>query len=231
MDEDPIKNPDGVCIGEEIPGKIHVLMKPIGGLIDAETLLHETGHAFFLSHFDPELPIEYRRLYRSPALDEAFAFLFMELTENPAWLTSVVGMPADKADELTKLMKTKRLCLIRRYIGKFLAEKELHETGDLKNADPYCLHLGNATGFVYEPRGYLVDMEPDFYSLDYLKAWGGAHVLRRHLEEQFGKEWFRNPQAGELLRKIAYGGRRDSIDEVLVSMCGKPSRLPELDGD
>ena len=229
--DDPIKNPDGVCIGEEIPGKIHVLMKPIGGLIDAETLLHETGHAFFLSHFDPMLPLEYRRLYRTPALDEAFAFLFMELTENPVWLTDVVNMPLDKANELSWLMKTKRLCLIRRYIGKFLAEKELHETGDLKDAEPYCRHLGNATGFVYEPRGYLVDMEPDFYSLDYLKAWGGAHVLRSQLEEQFGMDWFQKHQAGELLRQIAKGGRRDSLDNVLLLMCGNPSRLPEFDGD
>ena len=155
ISDSPAKNPNGMCVGVEIPGEVHVFMKPVGGLINVETLLHETGHAFFLSHFDPALPIEDRRLYRSPALDEAFAFLFMDLIDNPAWLTGTAGMPSKAADALSGLLKTKRLCLIRRYIGKFLAEKELHETGDIKNSGPYCRNLGATTGFIYEPQGYL----------------------------------------------------------------------------
>ena len=224
----PAKNPDGICIGVEIPGEIHVLMKPVGGLIDVETLLHETGHAFFLSHFDPGLPIEYRRLYRSPALDETFAFLFMELIENPSWATRVAGMPPDEAEQLARLSRLRRLCLIRRHIGKFLAEKELHEETGIKNPEPYCRHLGRATGFVYEPQGYLVDMDSDFYSLDYLSAWGGAHVLGRFLETRFGNEWFAMPQAGTFLKEIASSGRRNSLDETLLSFCGERPRLPDF---
>ncbi|MFZ5866334.1 MAG: hypothetical protein ACOYXY_10675 [Thermodesulfobacteriota bacterium] len=226
LSDGPAKNPDGVCIGVEIPGEIHVLMKPVGGLIDVETLLHEVGHAFFLSHISPQLPAVYRRLYRSPALDETFAFLFMELIGNPAWLTSIAGMSSKEADDLTDLLQTKRLCLIRRYIGKFLAEKELHEKGNIKDSGPYCRHLQEATGFVYEPEAYLVDMESDFYSLEYLRAWAGAHALQTHLEGTFGQEWFSSPQAGELLRQLASSGRRDSVEEVLTPLCGRPPRLP-----
>ena len=36
----------------------------------------------------------------------------------------------------------------------------------MKNSEPYCRHLNEATGFVYEPEGYLVDMEPDRSLLD-----------------------------------------------------------------
>jgi hypothetical protein len=222
------KNPSGICLGVEIPGEIHVLLKPVGGLIDVETFLHEMGHAFFLCHFDPELPVEYRRLYRSPALDEAFAFLFSELIENEYWLTKVAKMPEDKARDLASLFQTKKLCLIRRHIGKFLAEKELHETGEFKNPGPYCRHLEDATGFTYEPVGYLVDMEPDFYALDYLNAWGGANVLREFIETRFGKEWFERPEAGDLLRGIAAKGRRDSLEKILVSLCGEGPRLPDF---
>ncbi|MBM3302981.1 MAG: hypothetical protein FJY85_23920, partial [Deltaproteobacteria bacterium] len=123
--DNPSKSSAGICLGVEIPGEVHVIMKPVNGLIDIETLLHETGHAFFLSHFNSELPVEYRRLFRSGALDETFAFLFMNLIENGSWLTSVVGIPEDEAAQLAHLVRVKRLCLIRRYIGKFLAEKEL----------------------------------------------------------------------------------------------------------
>jgi len=228
MSNSTTKNPSGICIGVEVPGQVHVLVKPVGGLVDAETLLHEMGHAYFMSHFDRGLPVEYRRLYRSPALDETFAFLFSDLIENEYWLKKIAGMPSEKAKELAKLLRTKKLCLIRRHIGKFLAEKELHETGDIKDPGPYCRHLEDATGFVYEPVGYLIDMEPDFYALDYLMAWGGAHVLRQCIEMRFGEGWFEKPEAGAFLEEIASPGRRDPLEKVLVSFCGEKPRLPRF---
>lgn len=222
------KSSNGICLGVKIPGKVHVVMRPVGGLIDLETLLHETGHAFFLSNFNSALPLEYRRLYRSPALDEAFAFLFMNLIENTAWLAEMAGMQAKEAERLAELYRTKRFCLIRRYIGKFLAEKELHESGDIKNPAFYCRHLENATGFVYEPQGYLVDMEPAFYALDYLHAWGGADALARYLEAEYGQEWFKSADAGSFLRGIASSGRKNTLEEALLTFCGSDKRLPRF---
>lgn len=225
------KNPDGVCVGEEIPGKIHVLMKPIGGLIDVETLLHEMGHAFFLSYFDAALPIEYRRIYQTPALDEAFAFLFMELFMNPRWLSEMVDAPDATAEELSQLYWTKRLCLVRRYMGKFLAEKELHERNKITDSEPYRQSMALATGFVYSPQDYLVDMEPDFYALDYLNAWAGADVLRNHLEENFGENWYSDRRAGDFLKNIAKDGRRYTLEEVLLEHCGRELGVPERPRD
>ncbi len=222
------KNAGGICIGVEVPGQVHVFVKPIGGLIDVETLLHEMGHAFFLSNFDRDLPVEYRRLYRSAALDETFAFFFSDLIENEYWLRRIAGMPSEKAKELVKLFRTKKLCLVRRHIGRFLAEKELHEIGDIKNSEPYCRHLEAATGFIYEPVGYLVDMEPDFYALDYLMAWGGANILRRFIEMRYGEGWFEKPEAGAFLKEMALAGRRDSLEKILVSFCGEKPRLPDF---
>ncbi|MEW6348604.1 MAG: hypothetical protein AB1646_06045 [Thermodesulfobacteriota bacterium] len=222
------KNPDPICVGVEIPGEIYVLMKPVGGLIDVEALLHELGHAFFLAHVDPALPMEYRRLYRSPALDEAFAFLFMDLVDNPAWLTETAGLPEPEAQSLAYLYQTKRVCLIRRHIGKFLSEKELHETGVLTDSSPYCRHMMAATGFVYEPEGYLIDMDPDFYALDYLRAWAGAHLLRTYLEERFGLSWFTYPEAGAFLKDMAFRARRYSLEQTLRDFCGEEPHLPEF---
>lgn len=222
------KNPDGICVGVKIPGEIYVVMKPSGGLIDAETLLHETGHAFFLAHVDPGLPMEFRRLYRSRALDEAFAFLFMDLINNPIWLTQVAGLTEGKAEELRGLFDTKRLCLIRRYMGKFLAELELHENGNIKTSEYYCRNLASATGFAYEPEGYLIDMEPDFYALDYLNAWAGSYVLRGYLERTFGGDWFRHPDAGAFLRGVAANGRRYTMGDVFARFCGEGPRFPDF---
>lgn len=228
MESYAAKNPDAVCIGIEIPGDIHVLVKPVGGLIDMETLLHEVGHAFYISHFDSNLPLEYRRLYRSTALDEAFAFLFMELIENPLWARSVAGLEATEAARLADMSRLRRLCLVRRYIGKFLAELELHRSGDIKNPEPYCRRLHQATGFAYEPEGYLVDMEPDFYSFDYLCAWAGANSMRQFLESHFGYEWFQSNEAGDFLKTVASIGRRYSLEETLVRFFGMEPQLPHF---
>lgn len=227
----PGKSPRGMCVGVEIPGEVHIVMKPVDGLIDYETLLHETGHAFFLSNMDPGLPVEYRRLYRSAALDETFAFLFMDLAGNRAWLTTIAGMQTSDAEELARLSDTRRLCLIRRHIGKFLAEKDLLENGNIKDPKPYCTHLKSATGFDYEPAGYLIDMEPDFYALDYVRAWAGANSLRQVLEQEYGEDWFTNGRAGGLLKEMARTGRRYSLDETLELFCGKKAVLPDLSKD
>jgi hypothetical protein len=88
--------------------------------------------------------------------------------------------------------------------------------------------LNRATGFVYEPQGYLIDMEPDFYSLDYVSAWAGAHVLRGFLETRFGEDWYGKTEAGSFLKEIAFRGRRDSLEKVLTTYCGQEPRLPDF---
>lgn len=222
------KNTSGMCVGVEIPGDVYVLLKPTGGLLDMETLLHEAGHAFFLSNFNPALPVEFRRIFRSAALDETFAFLFMGLLENTDWLSQIGGIPDADLETISGKYRTKRLCLIRRYIGKFFAEKDLHDNKDIKNPDYYCRYLQKATGFVYEPEGYLIDMEPNFYSLDYLSAWGGADLLADYLASNFGSSWFLNAEAGAFLKNLASDGRKYSLEDALVNHCGRHPRLPEF---
>lgn len=225
---DPRKNPNAICVPIELPGKIHVIIKPIGGLIDLEALLHEMGHAFFLSGFSADAPLEYRRLYRSAALDEAFAFLFTQLLENPLWLVDVAKLKMSDAEKLSEVSRTKRLLLIRRHIGKFMAEKELFENGNFKDSGFYCKWLNRSTGFNYEPDGYLIDMDPDFYSANYVWAWAGAEVLREYLEQSFGKDWFQNAEAGSFLRRISIEGRKNSLEQALSKFCGATLTMPEF---
>ena len=226
LENSPLKNFDALCVGIEVPGEIHVIMKPVGGLLDLEALLHETGHAVFLRNVSPDVALEYRRFYRSSSLDETFAFLFMELAENPSWLTSVAGLSAADADNLSSKCRIKRLCLIRRYIGKFLAEKQYFEKQDLKDSGFYSRGMEEATGFEHEPEGYLIDMESDFYSLDYVMAWSGASILVRTLTDLFGESWFSRRDAGTFLREIASTGRKPSLQEVVEKFCSTELTLP-----
>ncbi|MCX5872601.1 MAG: hypothetical protein NTY51_05100 [Deltaproteobacteria bacterium] len=225
---DPRKNPNAICVPIELPGKIHVIIKPIGGLIDLEALLHEMGHAFFLSGFSVDAPVEYRRLYRTAALDESLAFLFTQLLENPLWLMDVAKLKKSDAEKLSAVSRTKRLLLIRRHIGKFMAEKELFQYGNFKDSGFYCNWLNRSTGFNYEPDGYLIDMDPDFYSAEYVWAWAGAEILREYLENSFGSDWFQSSEAGSFLGKISLEGRKNSLEQALSKFCGATLSMPQF---
>ena len=226
VDDDPSKNPNALCVPVELPGEIHVLLKPIGGLIDLEALLHEMGHAFFLAGFSADSPVEHRRLSRSSALDESIAFLFMQLIENPTWLRNVAKVGSADAEELSAIATTKRLLLIRRHIGKFLAEKEFFQDGTFKESGYYCKWLNRATGFNYEPDSYLIDMDQDFYSAEYVWAWAGADLIQRHLYAEFGNDWFQNPEAGNFLRRISLEGRKNSLTDVVSKFCDTILTMP-----
>ena len=228
IDDSPEQTPNAICVPVDLPGEIHVMLKPVGGLVDLEALLHEMGHAFFLRGFSAKSPVEHRRLCRSSALDETFAFLFMQLIENPVWLRDIAKLDTSEADELSAIVGIKRLLLIRRHVGKFLAEMELFQNGVFKDSSCYCKWLNRATGFNYEPDGYLIDMDPDFYSAEYVWAWAGADLVQQHLYDEFGTDWFRKPEAGDFLRQISFEGRKNSLEEALSKFCGTTLRMPKF---
>ncbi|MFH0958299.1 MAG: hypothetical protein V1897_06310 [Pseudomonadota bacterium] len=226
--DDARRNSDAICVPVDIPGEIRILVKPIGGIVDMEALLHEMGHAYFVSGFSRETPVEYRRLTRSPALDEAFAFLFMQLLENSKWLTDVARLAVSDAEKLVEEIRMKRLLLIRLHIGKFLAEKDLFESRNFKDSSFYCTWLQRATGFKYEPDGYLLDMEPEFYSAEYVWGWAGAEVLRRYLEGFCGENWYEVQEAGSFLTEISSDGRQNSLKQALSKFCGAELTMPSF---
>jgi peptidyl-dipeptidase A len=72
-----------------------------------ETLHHELGHAVYEMFLDPQLPW----LLRSPAhilSTEAIAITMGGLTLDKAWLTSVLGIPAARADTVAQAAHERR---------------------------------------------------------------------------------------------------------------------------
>ena len=57
-------------------------------------------------------------------------------------------------------------------------------------------------------------MDAGFYSADYLRAWIRSAQLRRHLVEQVGDDWWRNPGTGELLRDLFREGTKPTSEEI-----------------
>jgi hypothetical protein len=219
LEERPEKGLASRCVPLRVPGEIHVIVTPLGGSADRETLLHEMGHGLHYAYTSPALPYVYRQVPRSFALSECFAFLFQNLTLEPRWLREHSTLSDGEMRALIRFGTLKRLYLFRRYVGKLLFEVALFAGGDLGRAGAlYAETLQRATGFVYEPEAALMDLEEEFYSADYLQAWIAEPLLRRHLRRIFGDAWFMEKGAGALLSALWRVGDRWSLTEMLGSL-------------
>src|SRR5579885_3545800 len=78
LDVRPSKSPRAFCAPIEVPGKVMLVIQPIGGKDDWEALFHEAGHTEHYAHTDGELPMEDRRL-GDMAVTEGWAALLEKL--------------------------------------------------------------------------------------------------------------------------------------------------------
>jgi hypothetical protein len=61
-------------------------------------------------------------------------------------------------------------------------------------------------------------MDAGFYSADYLRAWIRSAQLRKHLVDQVGADWWRNPDTGDLLRELFREGTKPSSEEIAARL-------------
>src|SRR4051812_43847106 len=99
LDARPSKSPRAFCAPIEVPGKVMLVIQPIGGKDDWEALFHEDGHTEHYANTDGELPMEARRL-GDMAVTEGWAMLMQHLVTEPAWLNRRLDVP--RVDELAR---------------------------------------------------------------------------------------------------------------------------------
>jgi hypothetical protein len=215
-EERATKNPRARCYAPDPPYEVHLLIKPVGGLEDYMAFFHEAGHAQHFGNEDPTLDYVARAVSTSYALTEVYSFLLEHLTQNRVWLTRVAGLPEQTARDAAYHAGLAELYLIRRYAAKLAYELDLFENPleERRNRGLYATKLAAATHFVYAPQNYLNDMDPGYYSADYLRAWITEAMLRRHLEDTYGEDWFARPEAGAFLRDLWATGEKEENEDV-----------------
>ena len=223
IEERPLKSPRAFCSPIEVPGRVMLVIKPMGGPDDWQALFHEAGHAEHYAHTSSALPMEARRL-GDDAVTEGWAMLLEHLLDQPAWHERRLDMPrsAEYAAEAATIL----LYMVRRYSAKLLYELELHSSGDLGAARPRYVEL-LADALKIEPfaADYLADVDAGFYASSYLRAWAFEAQLRSHLRERFGSAWFAKRDAGSLLRELWYEGQGYSADYLLQEVAGMKIEL------
>jgi hypothetical protein len=219
----PRKSPRAFCAPIDVPGRVVLVIQPIGGPDDWHALFHEAGHTEHYAHTSPDLPVEARRLGDN-AVTEGWAALFELLVADPVWLARRLdfGRPQDFAAEGATI----RLYLARRYAAKLLYELELYENADLDaSRRRYAELMHEATKIEPSEEDFLADVDLGFYVSSYLRSWAFEAHVRTFLREEFGSAWFARREAGSLLRDLWSEGQRLTADELLRDLTGSDLEL------
>ena len=218
IEERPRKTPRAFCAPIEVPGRVMLVIQPIGGPDDWRALFHEAGHTEHFAHTSPDLAVEERRLGDN-AVTEGWAMLLQHLTDEPAWLTRRLDFP--RPHDFAREGATGLLYFVRRYCAKLLYELEFHAADDVTQLAPrYVELLGDALKVEPSAADYLSDLDPSFYVTAYLRSWAFEAQMRTYLREKFGRTWFADRSAGSLLRELWGEGQRMTADELLHEVTG-----------
>jgi hypothetical protein len=216
LDDRPQKSPRACVIASDPPSVVHLITRAQGGLHDYQAFLHEAGHALHYAGVDPNLAYTFRRISRDHALTEIYSYICEAITREPAWHAYYFDLSEEEARANAEGTTFLEALLFRRYTAKL--QYELAFWGDFDAvglvSDEYSKRLTEATGIHYRRDGHLADMDPGFYSADYLRAWIRHAQLRSYLISEVGEDWWRDPKTGELLRALFSEGTKPSSEEI-----------------
>lgn len=218
LEQRPQKSPRPFCAPIEVPGRVMLVMQPIGGKDDWQALFHEAGHTEHFAHTSADLPVEARRL-GDMAVTEGWAALFEHLVTDPAWLSRRLDVP--RIDEVVRDGALTLLYMVRRYSAKLLYEIEFFQADDAATMQPrYVELLSEAAKLPVNRESYLDDIDGGFYVIGYLRSWAFEAQLRDHLRAELGTDWFTRRDAGDLLQELWALGQGPTADELLRDVTG-----------
>jgi hypothetical protein len=218
LESRPSKTPRAFCAPIEVPGKVMLVIQPVGGKDDWEALFHEAGHTEHYAHTDGSLTMEARRL-GDMAVTEGWAMLLQHLVTEPAWLNRRLDVP--RPADLARDGAVSLLYFVRRYAAKLIYEIEFFQTEDVEGMRArYAEILGDALKLPVNPESYLDDIDGSFYVTGYLRSWAFEAQLRDFLRGELGNDWFARRDAGDLLRELWSLGQGPTADDLLRDVTG-----------
>jgi hypothetical protein len=220
IEERPTKDPRAFCVGIHVPGRVVLVIQPMGGVDDWLALFHEAGHTEHFANTSAALRAE-ERLAGDNAVTEGWAALFERLVVDSSWLTRLLSFPKPREFETRGAVFD--LFFVRRYSAKLLYELELYEASDPATMPArYVELLGDALKIEPSPTDYLADVDDHLYCTAYLRSWAFEAQTSAYLRERFGEQWFARREAGTLLRELWELGQKPTADELLKDVTGSP---------
>lgn len=218
LEQRPGKSPRAFCAPIEVPGRVVLVIQPIGGYDDWAALFHEAGHCEHFAHTEAGLKMEERRL-GDMAVTEGWAMLIQHLVDEPAWLNRRLDVPDPHG--IARAGASSLLYMVRRYSAKLLYEIEFFQADDPASMrDRYAELLSDALKLPANPESYLDDIDGSFYVSGYLRSWAFEAQLRDFLRSEYGSDWFTRKPAGDLLRELWALGQKPKAEELIAEVTG-----------
>lgn len=237
LTERPGKLQHAFCarIGREYPYDVRVLANVRPNAYWMETLLHELGHAVYDKHINPALPY-FLRGYAHLATTEAVALMMGSLAEDPAWLSSVAGVPEAGERGVRECLREReradRLAFIRWALVMYRFERELYADPDREDLNGLWWDLVGRLQLLERPPGR---DEPDWaakihiavspvYYHNYVLGYLIAAQLRDHLERYVTRgPFYESRSAGLYLLESLFGpGARENWRDTVERATGAP---------
>ena len=221
-------------VGRSYPYDVRVLANVRPDAYWMDTMLHEFGHAVYDKYINPSLPYLLRTVAHTNTT-EAIARMMGSLAEEPAWLSSVAGVPRENlAADLEKLAergRADRLVFTRWALIMYRFEKALYEDPDRADLGVLWWDLVERLQLQERPPGR---DEPDWaakvhlsvapvYYHNYVLGHLFAAQLRSYLEARVtGGPFFADEMAGLYLQEAVFGpGARNPWGEAVLGATGE----------
>jgi hypothetical protein len=205
-----------------VPGEIVISHAPAAGVAAHRGLFAAFGAALPAAFSSAELPVE-RRRGGDPALARGFGLLLANRLGDPHWIDS--SPAGQRSEELAQEAALFRLLRLRGSAARLQLELELARVaggeapGQL--GERYAEELSRAFGAPVRREGWLLRCDPELEALHALRAWCFAEQLAELLRERFGRAFWRERRAGELLKELWHTGSSYDADGLAAELgCG-----------
>ncbi len=192
-----------------VPGEIWLVGEARAGIAPLESLFAAAGEALQAAFTSPSLALELRVL-GDPATALAWRFLLPQLLADASFAEA--GPAGGRADAFGMVLRARRLGAARRTAALVAPELALAELAP--GSDPhgleslYAERVESAVGQAPDESAFLLECSARLGKVDELRALAFASGLAQHLRERFGRRFWSERAAGELLLELWSAGTR-----------------------
>lgn len=154
-----------------------------------------------------------------PAVPEGLGLLFERLLLDDVWLEQRLGVPGAEIPVVADFLAFGALYRLRRASAMLFYELRLHRGEEATLAQAYYSGtIGLLTGARAPESDYLASIGEGFESAAFMRASSLAGALRMSLEAKHGREWWREPAAGETLQQALRRAASSRADDVAAHL-------------
>ena len=212
-----------------VPGEIVVSHAPAAGLAAHRALFAAAGSGLAQAFASAELPVE-RRRGGDPAVARGFGLLLAGRLGDRHWIDA--SPAGQRTDELAEEAALLRLVQLRGVAGRLRLELELASVpaGETPGGlgDRYAEEMTRALGAPVAPEAWLLACDPELEALHRLRAWCFAEQLAELLRQQFGRGFWRERRAGDLLKELWHTGATYDADGLAAELGFAPLDVEHL---